>query len=435
MPSELPVAAIKAPAGFERTAVGLRLADDWTFEQWQEAGRWLKQCDGAIHWWIGDWLNYGERRYGEKYAKAAEATGFDYQTLVNDRNVAAKIEINRRRLNLSWSHHAEVAALPPDEQDALLAEAEAEGLSRGELRQRARRKRLEVTPADVCDSATGEWWRVECADCLEFLARQEPGSIDLIFGSPPYEDARLYLEGGADLGVARATEAWVAWMVEVYRASLRACKGLVAFVVAGRTRDYRWSASPALLMAALDGERIALRAPPIYQRVGIPGSGGPDWLRNDYEFVVCATNGGPLPWSDNTAMGKPPKYEPGGAPSHRTVDDSRVGDTGRGYQPPDIANPGNVIECVVGGGAMGSKLAHENEAPFPESLAEFFIRSFCPPGGLVCDPFAGSGTTLAAALQCGRRATGCDLRASQIAIAKRRLRGVTPRYLNLGEVR
>jgi hypothetical protein len=29
----------------------------------------------------------------------------------------------------------------------------------------------------------------------------------------------------------------VAWMVEVYKAALRACKGLVAFVVEGRTKD------------------------------------------------------------------------------------------------------------------------------------------------------------------------------------------------------
>jgi hypothetical protein len=40
-------------------------------------------------------------------------------------------------------------------------------------------------------------------------------------------------------------------------------------------------------MAALHEAGFKLRKPPIFQRVGIPGSGGPDWLRNDYEFVVC----------------------------------------------------------------------------------------------------------------------------------------------------
>jgi hypothetical protein len=102
------------------------------------------------------------------------------------------------------------------------------------------------------------------------------------------------------------------------------------------------------------------------------------------------------------------------------------------YLPPVKANPGNVIRCNVGGGQMGHPLAHENEAPFPQDLAAFFVRSFCPPGGITCDPFAGSGTTLAAAVHWGRRALGCDVRESQVQLTRRRLSSVTPMLL-LGE--
>jgi DNA modification methylase len=70
---------------------------------------------------------------------------------------------------------------------------------------------------------------------------------------------------------------------------------------------------------------------------------------------------------------------------------------------------------------MGSKLAHENEAPFPELVPEWFIRSFCPPGGRVLDPFCGSGTTLAVAKRWGRDAVGIDIRESQVALTRRRL--------------
>lgn len=98
------------------------------------------------------------------------------------------------------------------------------------------------------------------------------------------------------------------------------------------------------------------------------------------------------------------------------------------YTPPALTNPGNMIEelsdvvkCVVGGGRMGSKLAHENEAPFPESLVEFFVKSFCPPGGMVLDPFCGSGTTLSVAIRLGRNATGIDIRESQTELSRRRL--------------
>jgi len=257
--------------------------------------------------------------------------------------------------------------------------------------------------------------KVICGDALEQLRDLPAQSVDLVFGSPPYEDARTY---GIDFSLKG--QDWVDWMVEVYKASLRVCKGLVAFVVAGRTRNFRWSCAPALLIADLHRAGICVREGPWYHRVGIPGSGGPDWLRHDIEFIVSATNGGRLPWSDNTVMGDVPKYGPGGDPTHRKKNGQR--ENGKIYTPPKLANPGNLISCgSVGGGHLGDKIAHENEAPFPEALAEFMIRSFCPPNGVVCDPFAGSGTTAAVAVKTGRKYIAIDVRESQIELMRRRL--------------
>jgi hypothetical protein len=223
--------------------------------------------------------------------------------------------------------------------------------------------------------------------------------VDFVFFSPPYEDCRSY---GIDF--ALKGQQWVDWILQVIRELSRVCTGLVACVVEGKTHKYRWSATPALLMTDLHRAGFHLRKPPAYRRVGIPGSGGPDWLRNDYEFIVCVARPGRLPWSDNTACGHPPKYEPGGAMSYRQKDGSRVTKKRRAdgskqtqnYTPPKRANPGNVVtepleeaavavmlrtlkdwgysdgihpanivSCKVGGGHMGSKLAHDNEAPFP----------------------------------------------------------------------
>jgi len=58
-------------------------------------------------WWIGDWLAFGERKYGEMYEKALEVTEKDYGVLRNAVSVAGKIEMSRRRDNLSWGHHRE----------------------------------------------------------------------------------------------------------------------------------------------------------------------------------------------------------------------------------------------------------------------------------------------------------------------------------------
>lgn len=98
----------------------------------------------------------------------------------------------------------------------------------------------------------------------------------------------------------------------------------------------------------------------------------------------------------------------------------RGNEKGGCYALPAIANPGNLLKIPVGGGMLGSKLAHENEAPFPQKLAEWFIRGWCRPGGIVLDPFSGSGTTVAAAIALGRRGIGMDLRWSQCELGRRR---------------
>ena len=293
--------------------------------------------------------------------------------------------------------------------------------------------------------------RIMVGDCLEVMPTLPDNAVDLVFCSPPYEDARTY---GIDFNLRG--QDWVDWCVPRYMECLRVSKGLVAWVVEGKTRQFRYSCTPALLITDLHRAGVHLRKPPAFQRVGIPGSGGPDWLRNDWEFIVCATSGGKLLWSDNTAMGHPPKWAPGGALSHRHADGRRKNESDgpkakarrvaritrppnssggyheQGYTVPSKANPGNVIECIVGGGVMGSKLCHENEAPFPESLAEFFILSYCPPGGTVLDPFSGSGTTASVAVKNDRNAIAIDIRESQVELTNKRLADSTTLFAGAG---
>lgn len=81
---------------------GLTFHNGISFDEWQEVGKKLKAVRGTIHWWIGDWLNYGEGRWGEMYSQALEETPYVYQTLANDKFVASRFEFYRRRENLSW---------------------------------------------------------------------------------------------------------------------------------------------------------------------------------------------------------------------------------------------------------------------------------------------------------------------------------------------
>jgi site-specific DNA-methyltransferase (adenine-specific) len=59
-------------------------------------------------------------------------------------------------------------------------------------------------------------------------------------------------------------------------------------------------------------------------------------------------------------------------------------------------------------------------APFPIELARIPILATCPPGGIVLDPFCGTGTTLCAALSLGRQSVGIDISRAYLQLAQRR---------------
>jgi hypothetical protein len=293
-------------------------------------------------------------------------------------------------------------------------------------------------------------------------------SVDLVFTSPPYLCARTY-----GIAAQRDCAEWIDWMLVVVAECCRVSRGLVLVNCAGVTRDWCYRPGPEGLLYEWWKRGGQCWRPAYWHRVGIPGSGGKQWLRADVEYVLAFKGGkGQIPWADNTACGHPPKWGPGGEMSYRNAIGTRrnqwgkagpslarTAEGGRDVRPrpshvfgnqqssvgrrpngtpkqpyfngahsirdgvafPVLANPGNLIRTAVGGNQMGSKCAHENEAPFPEALAEFFVKSFCPPGGRVLDPFSGSGTTVAVAERLGRVGIGIDLRMSQCELGRRRV--------------
>jgi len=248
-------------------------------------------------------------------------------------------------------------------------------------------------------------------NALDLLRDMCDDSVDIVVTSPPYEDARAYR--GHCNGLVG--EEWVSWMKEVFLECVRVCRGAVCFVVEGRTRNFEYSGIPFLLFTDLLRAGVKMRKPPIYKRLGICGKS--DFFRNCYEPIIVGSKHGRLPWSDPTACGGPPKFKPGGDPTHRTASGERVRKGNRRpdgsrevkrYKPPERVNYGNIIDCGAGG-QLGSKLAGHHEAPFPRKVPDVLIQSLCKPGGLVFDPFMGSGTTGASAIENGRNFIGVDL--------------------------
>ena len=60
-------------------------------------------------------------------------------------------------------------------------------------------------------------------------------------------------------------------------------------------------------------------------------------------------------------------------------------------------------------------------AVFPEELLRIPILATCPKGGIVLDPFSGTGSTVAAALKLGRRGIGIDLSEDYILSSIKRI--------------
>lgn len=56
----------------------------------------------------------------------------------------------------------------------------------------------------------------------------------------------------------------------------------------------------------------------------------------------------------------------------------------------------------------------------PLALMELLVRACCPPGGIVLDPFCGSGTTLVASIATDREYLGIDVSDVAVAIARQR---------------
>jgi hypothetical protein len=136
------------------SAVGL------TYDQWASVGLRLGGLHSGIQWWLGDWFVFGHGRYrdGEMYHQALEETGRSAGGLYTLKWVAEKVGPEVRRADLSWSHHREVAKLPPDEQATWLARAVAGRWSVDLLRSTIQAKDLSTwrDPEPVGASTTTE---------------------------------------------------------------------------------------------------------------------------------------------------------------------------------------------------------------------------------------------------------------------------------------
>jgi DNA modification methylase len=81
----------------------------------------------------------------------------------------------------------------------------------------------------------------------------------------------------------------------------------------------------------------------------------------------------------------------------------------------------NLFPQAQGAGISTSPARNPHPTVKPLALMRWLVRLACPPGGLVLDPFCGSGTTGAAAALEGRRFVGIELDGDYARIARARI--------------
>ena len=254
-----------------------------------------------------------------------------------------------------------------------------------------------------------------CSDASEAMQKLRGEEVKLTMFSPPYAE-KMHRYG--DKKKKMSWVEWSIWMSHVVEHACRLTDGFVIVVANNPVKNGQIFPANEKLMTLLHERGVKLERPIIWHKNSAPNTR--PWWVNDWEPVMAFYTGDrPTTWNWE-AVAKPKKYKNGGNFSHRNSDGTRKVNGGA-YPTHELARPRDVLRVTVGGGHMGSPLASENEAPYPEKLVEPFVLALTNPGDTVLDIFAGSGTTLAVAKRLGRKWIGVDNRQSQIDLCKRRL--------------
>lgn len=248
--------------------------------------------------------------------------------------------------------------------------------------------------------------RIICGDNCETLATMPAESVDLVVTSPPYDDLRTY--GGHSWDFVRLA-------CELTRVLKQG--GVIVWVVADATvngSETLTSMRQAIHFKDVCG--LNIHDTMIYEKAGTGACGSNLSYWQSWEYCFVITKGRPITVCRikqlNLAAGR--KVVRG---KKQQITGTRT-ETKESRTIPQEGIRSNVWRYNVNRHGMENT---EHPAPFPIALAKDHIVSWSNPGDIVLDPFAGSGTTLKAAKELGRRFIGIEINPDYVDICNRRI--------------
>lgn len=136
-PVETNVSADEPPA-WEYQEHALIVLPGVAWEEWVTLWNSTERMMKSHAFWVGDALLAGQREFGEKFAEVVEAHYIDQKA--GPMWVCGKIPPSRRRPELSYSCHREVAVLEPADQEKMLALAVDNGWGSKEIHDEVTRR-------------------------------------------------------------------------------------------------------------------------------------------------------------------------------------------------------------------------------------------------------------------------------------------------------
>lgn len=256
--------------------------------------------------------------------------------------------------------------------------------------------------ADVLDT-------VQIGDCVQGMKTLEDGCVDLIVTSPPYDAIREY--NGFTLDLAAVG-------VEAFR--VLKTGGLAVLVIQDGTKNFaKTLTSFRTVIDWCDNAGFRLFECCIYKKHGAEGAWWSKRFRVDHEYLPMFLKGDRPAYFDKTPLKIPSKH--GGKVMTGCATRLTSGETLTSKKV--LINPtkcrGTLWDYTTCGD--GPKLKHRHPATFPDRLPVDLITCFCPPGGVVLDPFMGSGTTARAAVRLGRHFVGYEVSAEYVEKVSRPL--------------
>jgi DNA modification methylase len=265
-------------------------------------------------------------------------------------------------------------------------------------------------------------------DALGELSRLPDESIDCIVTSPPYYGQRSYTNSSHEIGLRHGVKSYVVQLSRIFAECRRVLSpwGTLWLNLGDKYSDGSLGTQPGnpknlMLLPArvalkLQQDNWILRNDIIWHKANPMPESVKDRCTSSHEHVFFFTRSQKYYFNPEAIKTKSLNPEDKRSEDRKRVPTKEInGMRKSGHY--EMANARDVWKIPL----QPFKEAHF--ATFPEELVKRCILAGCPEGGVVLDPFMGSGTTGLVAQKLNRRFIGIELNKEYAEMAKKRIDG------------